>query len=109
MSKLDNHIYLIICEITYEQFKISKFQSYINYCTILKTYMFSEDIGRNQLKEITKVVNILTKILGLDINTATEYVASFFYKDKFCVFEEIVKNQISDGINFRWCDLLIKS
>lgn len=106
MSKLDNHVYLIICEITYEQFKNSKFQSYINHCNLLKTALTSQDIGGNQKRQLSCLVNVLMNILGFDMNTASEYVALFYYEDKFQIFEPIVVSQIEEQPNFRWLDTL---
>ena len=107
MSKLDNHVYLIICEITYEQFKKSKFQNYINNCNLIKTALNTKDIGNNQMRQIGNVVKILTNILGFDINTASEYVALFYLKDKFIIFEPIVINQNNTQSSFKWLDTLI--
>jgi|688.fasta_scaffold1514003_2 hypothetical protein len=106
MSKLDNHVFLIICEISYEQFKNTKFQNYINHCNLLKTALASQEIGNNQKKQISSLVNILMNVLGFDINTASEYVALFYYEDKFHVFESIVINQIETQSNFKWLDIL---
>jgi hypothetical protein len=106
MSKLDNHIYLIICEITYEQFKRSKFQTYINYANSIKTGLTSENIGGKQKREISSVINILKRVLGLDVNTASEYVACFYFDNKFQKFEPIVVEQGNDGLSFKWLDTL---
>lgn len=90
MSKLDNHIYLIICEITYELFKKSKHITYINYCRLIKAGIISEDLGNNQKRDILILMKILYKIFDFDHKTSGEYVNKFFIEDKFEKLEVVV-------------------
>jgi hypothetical protein len=106
MNKLDNHVYLIICEITYEQFRKTKFQNYVNYCNLIKTALVTQDIGRNQKTQISNLVNILMCILGFDMNTVSEYVVTFYCEDKFSEFEPFVIRQFESKSNFNWLDIL---
>ena len=106
MNKLDNHIYLIICEITYEQFRKTKFQNYVNYSNLIKTALITQDIGESQITQISNLVKILKYILGFDVFTTSEYVATFYREDKFNEFESIVVKQFESRLNFNWLDIL---
>ncbi len=92
--------------ITYEQFRKTKFQNYVNYCNLIKTALTTQDIGRNQKTQISNLVNILMCILGFDMNTASEYVAAFYLENKFIIFESIVVKQFNLNLNFNWLDVL---
>jgi len=106
MSKLDNHIYLIICEITYEQFKSSKSINYINHCNIIKSALISQDLGKNQARQISSLLTILTKTLGIDVQSAGVYIANFYRNDKFIKFGDVVATAPKIGPEFRWLDIL---
>jgi hypothetical protein len=83
MNKYDNHIYLIICEVTIDLYHASKFTTYNGYCSLMKNNINSKSISRSQKKDIFKIFKVLSKTFNLDDKTIGVYVDGYFCSEKY--------------------------
>ncbi len=91
MDKLENYIFLSICEKTLELFKDSYFKTYSSFCSTLKSSMEIEDLNRGDLYIIYEIDDYLTKIYDLSVEENNKYIADFFLLEKYLLFENTVR------------------
>ena len=91
MVKLDNYVFLTICEKSYELFKKSNFMTYAAYCNNIGiSFKIGRDhFSRNELSDITDMVLFVNKIYNFSSNESLKYVENFFVLKKHLVFEYI--------------------
>ena len=91
INKLENYIFLSICEKSLDLFKDSYFNTYIGFCGTLKAAMETEDLGRGDLYVIYEIDDYLRKIYDLSVEESNQYIADFFLLEKYLVFEKPVR------------------
>ena len=87
MDKLDNHIYMVICESTYEIFEETRFGTYRNFCKIIKAEIQAKNISRETKERLFRTSSIIEKFFAMDANSSMRYILDFFLKDKCSIFE----------------------
>lgn len=91
MNKLDNYIFLSICEKSLELFKDSHFSTYIGFCKTLKASIEIEELSKGDLYIIYEIDDYLVKIYGLTPEESNKYIIDFFLKEKYINFEYTVR------------------
>lgn len=92
--KLDNYIYLTICEESIKLFKKSNFSTYTNYCRTFHLSMTSGNLSSRENGDLLKLLDVLDLIYGLDDNTGFRYINEFFGSDRIMDFELYVKQML---------------
>lgn len=91
MNKLENYIFLSICEKSLDLFKGSYFSTYANFCGTLKVSMETEDLSRGDLYVVYEIDDYLRTIYGLSVEESNKYIADFFLTEKYLLFEKPVR------------------
>lgn len=104
MSKFDNHVYMTICESSYELFEKTRFGTYQNFCWTIKNEIRTSTLTKTSEQRLCYVSMVIEKLFAFDPPTGMQYVIDFFYKEKYAVFEVPVRYMIeyypmNDGIN----------
>jgi len=93
MTKYENHIYLIICELTLSSYKETNFSTYVNYCLNMNACIKDGNLMGGQIKHICKIADILENVFCLDSKDSGVYISDFFELEKYRIFEKIVLQQ----------------
>ncbi len=91
MDKLENYIFLSICEKTLDLFKNSYFKTYSSFCSTLKSSIEREDLSKGDFYIIYEIDDYLTKIYDLSVEESNKYIIDFFILEKYLFFENTVK------------------
>lgn len=91
MNKLENYIFLSICEKSLDLFKDSYFSTYLGFCNTLRSSMETADLSRGDLYVIYEIDDYLRKIYDLSVEESNQYIADFFLLEKYLVFEKPVR------------------
>ena len=87
-SKLDNHIYCIICEFIIKYYKdYTQFTSFSGFCLHFKQLINNDNLNFNNTLVLTKVEDKLNKIFGLSTQQSMNYIVDFLLEDKYKEFE----------------------
>jgi hypothetical protein len=89
--KLDNYIYLTICEESFKLFKKTNFSTYNNYCKTFYLSLSSNDLSSREKSDLISLLNVLDLIYGLDDKDAFKYIMEFLACDKILDFELYVR------------------
>lgn len=94
MNKLDNYIFLTICEVSLKQFKKSRYTTFVNYCVGMGHAIKSANLGRTEHVALIEIGITLEKIYGLSDEEAGVYIADYFLfsTDKILQFEKAVRS-----------------
>ena len=94
MNKLDNYIFLTICEVSLKQFKKSRYMTFVNYCGGMGHAIRSANLGRTERADLTEIGITLEKVYGLSDDEAGIYIADYFLfeGEKILQFEKAVRS-----------------
>jgi len=92
--KLDNYIYLTICEESFKLFKKTNFSTYNSYCRTFHLSMMSGNMSSRENGDLLKLLDILDLIYGLDDMASFKYINEFFSSDKIIEFELYVRQML---------------
>jgi hypothetical protein len=90
MNKYENHIYLIICEVTLKLYKETNFVSHSSYCKMMSHYMIDGKLTGRDILHISKIISVLEIVFSMSDVEASKYVKKFFIDGKYSKFESIV-------------------
>ena len=90
MTKLDNHIFLIICEVALEQYRTSKFLTFINYCRHMAGSLRRGDLSGDQIADFCVIVERLDLIFTMTPEKTGQYISAFFNSERILEFEKYV-------------------
>ncbi len=90
MTKLDNYIYLTICEISMDLYSKTKFSTYTNYCRTMSKSIETADLDKREMSDMMKIVYMLGLIYGLDTNTSVDYIRNYFKSDRCNEFQKCI-------------------
>jgi hypothetical protein len=93
MQKYENHIYLIICEITMNLYKETGFSTHSYYCLHMKACIKDGVFTQKQAKHICKISDVLEMVFYIDAKKAGIYISDFFNLEKYKNFEKVVLYQ----------------
>lgn len=93
MQKYQNHIYLIICEVTIDLFKDTNFSTYSSYCSNMSACIKDGVLSVKQTKHICKIADVLEEVFYLDSRKSGVYISDFFCLEKYKIFELVVRQQ----------------
>lgn len=91
MNRLDNYIFLSICEKSLELFKDSYYSTYLGFCRTLKANMEIEDLSRGDLRIIYEIDDYLSEIYALAPKESMRYIMDFFLMEKYVELEYAVR------------------
>jgi hypothetical protein len=90
MSKYDNHVFLIICEVAMEQYKKSKFLTFINYCRNMASSLKRGDLTKGQTNDFCVIVERLDLIFTMSPDKTGKYISDFFNSERVLEFEKYI-------------------
>jgi hypothetical protein len=90
MNAYENHIYLIICEITTELFKKTSCTTHGGYCRLLRYSINDKNLSYREKLDIIEVINALKIIFEMKDEVAFDYFVKYLNEEKFSKFESIV-------------------
>lgn len=93
MQKYQNHIYLIICEVTIDLYKETNFSTHSSYCSNMSACIKDGVLSVKQTHHISKIVDVLQEIFYLDAIKCGVYISDFFCLEKYKIFELVVRQQ----------------
>lgn len=91
MSKLDNYIFLSICEKSLEIFNNSHFLTYNGFCRTLKASIEIENLNHVDFYIIDTINEYLQTIYSLTPEDSYNYIIDFFLKEKYINLEYATK------------------
>lgn len=92
MNRYENHIYLIICEVTLSLYKETNFVTHSSYCKMMSHYMIDGKLTNRDISHISKIISILEKVFSISDVEASKYVKKFFIEGKYLKFEGVVNS-----------------
>ncbi len=78
MNKLDNYIYLTICEVAMKDFKKTNYSSFVNFCKGIAYSLNHGNLSSREKGYIISVFNVLDVIYSMDDETTSRYISDFF-------------------------------
>ncbi len=90
MTKFDNHVYIIICEVTLSLHKDTFFSSHIGYCMNMSACMKDGNLTKKQKEHICKIADVLDLVFSMNAQTTGAYISDYFLLEKFRVFQQTV-------------------
>jgi RNA processing factor Prp31 len=90
-NKFDNHVYMLICEITLKLFKESLCMNHSSYCRLIKASLIDNNLSKKEVRHIAIISDRLEKIFSFTAKESGEYVSNYFMLDKFEKFEESIR------------------
>ena len=90
MTKFDNHVYMIICDVTLSLHKDTSFSSHIGYCTNMCACMKDGNLSKKQMDHICKIADVLDLVFSMNSQTTGAYISDYFLLDKFKFFQRTV-------------------
>ena len=104
MGNVDNHIYLKICESSYEIFESSNYGTYRNFCKIIKTDIETNSYGAKTKERIYLISMVIDKVFSLELDENIRYIKNFFIEEKYDKLSDIIRYMkiyypMNDNIN----------
>lgn len=93
MTKYENHIYLIICEVTIDLFKETNFSTHSSYCSNMSECIKCGVLSDKQIRHICYIADVLEEVFYLDTRKSGVYISDFFGLEKYKIFELVVRQQ----------------
>jgi heterodisulfide reductase subunit A-like polyferredoxin len=93
MTKYENHIYLIICEVTMDLCKETNFSTHSSYCSNMSACIKDGVLSDKQIRHICKIADVLGEVFYIDSRNAGIYMSDFFGLEKYKNFELVVRQQ----------------
>jgi hypothetical protein len=92
MNKLDNYIYLTICEVAMKEMKKTNYVSFVSYCNGMSYSLRQDYLYPREKGAIVNITNILDKVYSLDELETANHIVDFFNMepDKILVFQRCV-------------------
>lgn len=90
MTKYNNHIYMLICEITLSLYKETNFSTHYSYCSNMCLCLKDRSLSSKQTAHICKIADALHLVFSMDSLTAGRYISNFFELEKHKVFEKAI-------------------
>jgi hypothetical protein len=92
MKKLDNYIYLTICEVAMNEMKKTNYVSFVSFCKGIAYSLKAANLSSKETGIIINITNMLDKIYSMDEVATANYVVDFFLMDneRILVFQKCV-------------------
>lgn len=90
MTKYDNHVYMIICEVTLSLCKETNFSTHSSYCINMCACMKDGNLSKKQMEHICKIADVLDLVFSMDSKATGEYISDYFLLEKFKTFQRVV-------------------
>jgi hypothetical protein len=81
MNKLDNYIYITICEVAMKEMKRTNYTSFINFCSGMAYSLSHESLYSREKSIMVEITNTLDKIYSMDEALTAKYIVDFFNID----------------------------
>jgi hypothetical protein len=78
MNKLDNYIYLTICEIAMKEMKKTNYASFVNFCGGMAYSLSHNSLYSREKDIIISLTSMLDKIYSMDDVTTANFIVDFF-------------------------------
>lgn len=82
MNKLDNYIYLTICEVAIEEMKKTSYVSFPSFCNGMYFSLKQGSLSHKEMCVIIKINELMDKIYSMDEVTTANYIVEFFSLDR---------------------------
>lgn len=94
MNKLtifDNHVYMIICEVTLTLYLDTYCSNYQAYCSLFGKNLEYDTLSPHQAKQFIQVDEVLFKLFNMNNIERNKYFIDYFLLKKYVVFEVPVR------------------
>lgn len=81
MNKLNNYIFLTICEISLKHFKESLYSTYSSYCAGFRTSIYTGNFSFRERANFVELADNLELIYGLNDEEIYTYIEYYFNQD----------------------------
>lgn len=78
MNKLDNYIYLTICEVAMKEFKKTYYSSFVNFCKGIGHSLNHGNLSSREKASVIEVLKLLDVIYSMDDEENSRYISNFF-------------------------------
>lgn len=96
MNKLDNYIYITICEVAMKEMKRTNYTSFVNFCSGMSYSLSHESLYSREKSIMLEITRTLDKIYSMDEMQTSKYIVDFFNIDpeiilkyQLCVLETL--------------------
>ena len=90
----DNHVYMIICEVTLTLYLESYCSNYLSYCILFGNSLEHDTLSPRQSIHFTKVDAVLVRLFNMSVVERNNYFIDYFLLKKYLVFELPVRLMI---------------
>jgi len=91
MKKFDNHVYLLICEVTLKLYKQTNCMTHFSYCRLMAASLNDRVLSKQEISHISIISRMLIDIFSFSNEECGVYILNFFSLRKFEKFEEPVR------------------
>ena len=78
MEVYEAHIFMMICEISLDLCKKTKFVSYGSYCRDMNMSILNKQLSGREINDISVIGNTIEKIYSLSKEEVGDYIARYF-------------------------------
>jgi len=78
MNKLNNYIYLTICEVSMKEMKKTNYSSFISFCNGMSYSLTHDSLYFREKTTIINITNMLDIIYSMDDMLTANYIVGFF-------------------------------
>ena len=91
MKKFDNHVYMLICEVTLKLYKETNCMTHSSYCRLMSASLKDGVLSKKETKHISIISDVLGNIFSFNNKESGEYISTYFSLGKYEKFEEPVR------------------
>jgi len=91
MKKFDNHVYMLICEVTLKLYKDTNCMSHSSYCRLMSASLKDGVLSKKEIKHISIISDVLGNVFSFSDKECGEYISAYFFLEKYEKFEEPVR------------------
>jgi hypothetical protein len=87
LTIFDNHVYMIICEVTLTLYLESYCSDYQSYCRIFGENLKHDTLSPRQSSHYLTIDSILEKLFNMGVAERNKYFIDYFLLRKYVIFE----------------------
>ena len=91
MNNFDNHIYMTICEVSFDLFRETDFVTYTRYCNAMNLSLQEGKLSSRDKYHLIKIIDRLDAIFCLEEELTNKYVTDYFALGEYNKFEMAVR------------------
>jgi hypothetical protein len=90
MNKLENFIYLSICEVSLNMVKPTQYTTYSYYCKGMCMSLIDGNLSYREKNDILVIANYLESIYGLNNVDIGKYILDYFESERYFELQKVV-------------------